>query len=168
MQLEAKELWDNLNKLGTVLTIVGFCLTLVTMVLAFYITTTLRRKVRVPETFEEIKQLISDMRSLLKKMKELERSQGSQTEMEDHHRDISVYVHKSVAYVPNIRPKLESLQRQSADELISLMAEKKGILKKEWVCPKLSTEQAWDVHDKLHSFSVHLETLIRDRSAGGV
>ncbi|WP_395600889.1 hypothetical protein [Pseudomonas sp. B19125] len=166
--MEAKELWDDLNKIGTVLTIVGFFLTVVTMFLALYITSALRRKVRVPETFNEIKQLISEMRLLLKKMEEIERTDGSKIEMGEHQRDISVYIHRSIAYVQNIRPKLESLQRKSADELISLMAEKKGLIRRGWVCKKLSTNQAWDVHDKLHSFSVHLETLIRDRSAGGV
>lgn len=169
-KLNSDEIWNIADKTGTVLTIAGFFLAIVTLVLAGSISRALKNKVRVSEAVSDLSALVSEIRGVLKEWDKVERSSVQDlTMMEQCNRTINTMLYQAIAHVQNIRPRLDSIQKKSADEVVGSIFLKKGYLW--WATEEykvVSSSSAWDVHNKLQGFSVHLQGLVKDRAAGGI
>lgn len=163
---DSVKFWEVANKLGVVLTILGFALTVFTLYYAGSVSRMLKRKVRVPEVHGELSVTINKMRMSIKLWGDLEMLGKQSAELEGHKQDVVTSMHQARAYVQSIRPSLESLQRKSADEIIS-----HTYFKKERIWRKrkdFTINSAWDAHNRLQEFSVHLDSLVKDRAAVGI
>ena len=168
--MTGNEAWNIADKTGTVLTIVGFFLAIATLIIAGSIKSALKNKVRVTEAIADLAKLVAEIRNTLKDWDNHERSGSPDAaELEKCAREISTMFYQALAHVQNIRPRLDSMQKKSADDVVGSIFNRKGY----WFWVKLhyrvdSSNYAWEVHNKLQGFSVHLQGLAKDRAAGGV
>lgn len=168
--MDSDQIWEFADKTGTVLTIAGFFLAIVTLVLAGTISRALKSKVRVSEAISDLAILVSSVRGVLKEWDEVERAEEHDVAVvEGFSREINTMFYQAIAHVQNIRPRLDSIQKKSADEVVVSIFKKKGCLW--WASNEyrvVSSSNAWEVHNKLQGFSVHLQGLVKDRAAGGI
>lgn len=102
---EAGKLWALTDKVGTVLTIVSFFLTVGILLCAESISSSLKNKVRVPEAIFELSGIMTDMRAVLRAW------DPAEGESEAGRQELNVLMHQAVAYLQNIRPRLDPSRR---------------------------------------------------------
>ncbi|MCP1474065.1 hypothetical protein ABIA54_001848 [Pseudomonas sp. EB276 TE3739] len=159
--------WGGANQVGIVFTIFGTIFTVVTFVYVGRISSLLKKKIRVPEVHSVLEALLPAIREGIKNweaLEGLEDPEEAKKHLEYKHEAITL-IYKAKGHVQSIRPSLEVLQKECADELLALMSEDKTLFRR---APDLNPARAWRVQRELNRFSVLLDSYAKDNEAARV